>query len=224
MYINGTHQMMTPVYLTQPGTGRPSPPHSSFFIHSFIIRTHASFPHDTPVPYPYTLPHTIPCPRLSSSNFLLFQAIRPHSSKTCYPHRSSQKHSSSPFQRFNSWPQRWKGWAGRMRKQPVSKDGTACCLGLCLTEAERNLELKDQLLALRDATAQSYAHAEDLKRQWADIEKSQQNLYQVRNRENGLLCDIYPTGSESGHRSFTSVYDILSLLKTNYQKRLQAPL
>lgn len=67
---------------------------------------------------PYTLPHTIPCPRLSSSNFLLFQAIRPHSSKTCYPHRSSQKHSSSPFQRFNSWPQRWKGWAGRMRKQP----------------------------------------------------------------------------------------------------------
>lgn len=105
----------------------------------------------------------------------------------------------------------------------MSKDGTVCCLGLCLTEAERNLELKDQLLALRDATAQSYAHAEDLKRQWADIEKSQQNLYQVRNRENGLLCDIYPTGSESGHRSFTSVYDILSLLKTNYQKRLQAP-
>lgn len=44
--------------------------------------------------------------------------------------------------------------------------------------AKRNLELKDQLLALRDATAQSYAHAEDLKRQWADIEKSQQNLYQ----------------------------------------------
>ncbi|OXH31998.1 hypothetical protein J008_03398 [Cryptococcus neoformans] len=44
--------------------------------------------------------------------------------------------------------------------------------------AKRNLELKDQLLALRDATAQSYAHAEDLKRQWADIEKSQQTLYQ----------------------------------------------
>ncbi|KIR60046.1 hypothetical protein I314_03897 [Cryptococcus bacillisporus CA1873] len=42
----------------------------------------------------------------------------------------------------------------------------------------RNLELKDELSALRDATAQSYAHAEDLKRQWADIEKAQQNLYQ----------------------------------------------
>ncbi|XAO25580.1 hypothetical protein I312_104408 [Cryptococcus bacillisporus CA1280] len=44
--------------------------------------------------------------------------------------------------------------------------------------ARRNLELKDELSALRDATAQSYAHAEDLKRQWADIEKAQQNLYQ----------------------------------------------
>ncbi|WVQ89534.1 hypothetical protein IAS59_003296 [Cryptococcus gattii] len=44
--------------------------------------------------------------------------------------------------------------------------------------ARRNLELKDELSALRDATAQSYAHAEDLKRQWADIEKAQHNLYQ----------------------------------------------
>lgn len=83
---------------------------SLVILHSFIHHPRSRFfPPDTPVPYPYTLPHTIPCPRLSSSNFLLFQAIRPHSSKTCYPHRSSQKHSSSPFQRFNSWPQRWKG-------------------------------------------------------------------------------------------------------------------
>ncbi|WVQ79254.1 hypothetical protein IAT38_001350 [Cryptococcus sp. DSM 104549] len=44
--------------------------------------------------------------------------------------------------------------------------------------AKRNLELRDELLALRDATAQSYAHAEHLKAQWAEIEKSQVNLYQ----------------------------------------------
>nr|ODN95627.1 hypothetical protein L204_04168 [Cryptococcus depauperatus CBS 7855] len=44
--------------------------------------------------------------------------------------------------------------------------------------AAENLELRDELLALRDATAQSYAYAEGLKRQWVEIEKNQQNLYQ----------------------------------------------
>jgi len=51
-----------------------------------------------------------------------------------------------------------------------------CCL-------EGNLELRDELFALRDATAQSYAHAEALKAQWAEIEKAQASYYQVC-----LLC------------------------------------
>lgn len=106
----------------------------------------------------------------------------------------------------------------------MSIAGAASCFKSSLTAAGRNLELKDELSALRDATAQSYAHAEDLKRQWADIEKAQQNLYQVRSDDSRLLRGTYYTGSESDHRSFTSVYDILSLLKMSCQKRLQAPL
>ncbi|OCF61919.1 hypothetical protein L486_01583 [Kwoniella mangroviensis CBS 10435] len=43
----------------------------------------------------------------------------------------------------------------------------------------------DELIALRDATAQSYAYAEGLKRKWTDIEKAQANLYQ-RNRPSFL--------------------------------------
>lgn len=39
--------------------------------------------------------------------------------------------------------------------------------------------MRDELIALRDATAQSYTHAEQLKKHWAEIEKSQANLYQV---------------------------------------------
>lgn len=46
--------------------------------------------------------------------------------------------------------------------------------------AEKNLALQDELLALRDATAQSYSHAEALKAHWAEIDKAQQGLYQVR--------------------------------------------
>lgn len=45
--------------------------------------------------------------------------------------------------------------------------------------SERNLDLRDELFALRDATAQSYAHAEALKAQWAEIEKAQTSYYQV---------------------------------------------
>lgn len=105
----------------------------------------------------------------------------------------------------------------------MSIAGAANCSNLYLIAAGRNLELKDELSALRDATAQSYAHAEDLKRQWADIEKAQHNLYQVRS-DSRLLRGTYYTGSESDHRSFTSVYDILSRLKMSYQKRWQAPL
>jgi hypothetical protein len=41
------------------------------------------------------------------------------------------------------------------------------------------MELRDELFALRDATAQSWSHAEDLKARWADLEKAQTNLYQV---------------------------------------------
>lgn len=41
------------------------------------------------------------------------------------------------------------------------------------------MDLRDELFALRDATAQSYAHAEGMKTRWADIEKAQTNLYQV---------------------------------------------
>ena len=41
------------------------------------------------------------------------------------------------------------------------------------------MELRDELLALRDATAQSYAYAEHMKQQWAELEKAQNNLYQV---------------------------------------------
>ena len=44
---------------------------------------------------------------------------------------------------------------------------------------ERNMELRDELFALRDATAQSWSHAEDLKERWANLEKAQTNLYQV---------------------------------------------
>lgn len=69
----------------------------------------------------------------------------------------------------------------------MSIAGAESCLKLYLIAAGRNLELKDELSALRDATAQSYAHAEDLKRQWADIEKAQQNLYQVRSDCSCLL-------------------------------------
>lgn len=48
-----------------------------------------------------------------------------------------------------------------------------------LTRTEKNLALQDELLALRDATAQSYSHAEALKAHWAEIDKAQQGLYQV---------------------------------------------
>ena len=51
---------------------------------------------------------------------------------------------------------------------------------------ERNMELRDELFALRDATAQSYAHAEGMKARWADIEKAQGNLYQV---SRGIIPD-----------------------------------
>lgn len=43
-----------------------------------------------------------------------------------------------------------------------------------------NLALRDELIALRDQTAQAYANAEQLKAQWADIDKAQSSLYQVR--------------------------------------------
>ncbi|KAL7418532.1 hypothetical protein Q5752_006990 [Cryptotrichosporon argae] len=43
--------------------------------------------------------------------------------------------------------------------------------------ARQNLALEDGLVALRDATEQAYAHAEGMKRQWADIDKAQTNLY-----------------------------------------------
>lgn len=42
-----------------------------------------------------------------------------------------------------------------------------------------NLALKDELIALRDATAQSYSHAEALKVHWTEVEKAQNNLYHV---------------------------------------------
>ena len=45
--------------------------------------------------------------------------------------------------------------------------------------AGRNVGLRDELITLRETTAQSYAHAEHLKQRWADIEKAQANLYQV---------------------------------------------
>lgn len=44
----------------------------------------------------------------------------------------------------------------------------------------RNLELRDELLALRENTAMAYGHAEALKAQWQEIEKAQSQLYQVR--------------------------------------------
>ena len=44
---------------------------------------------------------------------------------------------------------------------------------------ERNIELRDELVALRDATAQSYAHAQRMKARWTDVEKAQNALYQV---------------------------------------------
>ena len=43
------------------------------------------------------------------------------------------------------------------------------------------MELRDELFALRDATAQSYAHAEGMKARWADVERAQATLYQVSN-------------------------------------------
>ncbi|KAL1408207.1 hypothetical protein Q8F55_005012 [Vanrija albida] len=44
--------------------------------------------------------------------------------------------------------------------------------------ARQNLALRDELVALREATAQSYNHAEALKAQWTEIDKAQTNLYQ----------------------------------------------
>lgn len=41
------------------------------------------------------------------------------------------------------------------------------------------MELRDELLALRETTAQSYGHAEALKARWADLDKAQTSLYQV---------------------------------------------
>lgn len=43
----------------------------------------------------------------------------------------------------------------------------------------RNMELRDELLALRENTAMSYGHAEALKAQWQEIDKAQAQLYQV---------------------------------------------
>lgn len=43
----------------------------------------------------------------------------------------------------------------------------------------RNLTLRDELIALRDATAQSYSHAEALKVHWGEVDKAQSNLYHV---------------------------------------------
>lgn len=43
----------------------------------------------------------------------------------------------------------------------------------------RNLELRDELLALRENTAQAYGHAEAMKVQWQEIEKAQNQLYSV---------------------------------------------
>ncbi len=55
---------------------------------------------------------------------------------------------------------------------------------------ERNLALQDELLALREATAQSYGHAEALKMQWQEIDKAQAQLYQVGQVPNTRrLCD-----------------------------------
>ena len=45
--------------------------------------------------------------------------------------------------------------------------------------AGRNMELRDELFALRDATGQSWSHAEEMKARWADLDKAQANLYQV---------------------------------------------
>lgn len=66
------------------------------------------------------------------------------------------------------------------RLGPCSESVTARASATCkLTSTEKNLALQDELLALRDATAQSYSHAEALKAHWAEIDKAQQGLYQV---------------------------------------------
>ncbi|TXT13351.1 hypothetical protein VHUM_00718 [Vanrija humicola] len=52
--------------------------------------------------------------------------------------------------------------------------------------ARQNLALRDELVALREATAQSYNHAEALKAQWTEIDKAQTNLYQQRQRPSFL--------------------------------------
>jgi len=56
-------------------------------------------------------------------------------------------------------------------RQYTSSDPCSC--------TGRNVQLRDELIALRDTTAQAYAHAEHLKQRWAEIEKAQANLYQV---------------------------------------------
>jgi hypothetical protein len=53
-------------------------------------------------------------------------------------------------------------------------------MGSALLIVGRNLELRDELFALRDATAQSWSHAEEMKARWAELDKAQTNLYQVR--------------------------------------------
>lgn len=82
----------------------------------------------------------------------------------------------------------------------------------------KNMALRDELLALRDATAQSYAHAEGQKERWGDIEKAQTNLYQV--------CDnVTPlTLSVNDHRFCICGCDTPSPLRTttvrSWQRRL----
>lgn len=48
-----------------------------------------------------------------------------------------------------------------------------------LIQLGRNMELRDELLALRENTAQAYGHAEAFKAQWQEIDKAQAQLYQV---------------------------------------------
>jgi ESCRT-I complex subunit VPS37 len=52
---------------------------------------------------------------------------------------------------------------------------------------ERNIELRDELLASREATAQAYSYAEGMKMRWTDIEKAQSALYQVSHDVHFLL-------------------------------------
>lgn len=108
----------------------------------------------------------------------------------------------------------------KLGKENEEMASTVCLvlIGDMAEVVERNIDLRDELFALRDATAQSYSHAEALKMRWADIEKTQANFYQVRpNPLIGKMIEADRT-SDKDHPSYTCASVIPLQTKTTAQR------